>query len=372
MKPLTEVWLSQSKRKLYGKCPFQYRLSEIEGIQPRYTPAPLRRGTMVHKGFEAALLHNFEGCKDLETLQNTGRQAIYRAQAEWITSPEVEPFISAEKKDDAEALAVDAGRIFTRSFPRLGVHTGEWETVAAKSGEPMIEWKMETPLTGWAGLHGTADWVARNTKTQHLWLWDWKTRKVLQSESADRFQLPHPTYIELLRITEGVELAGAVTFQITAKVPKQPKQLKDGSISKAACATDWATYKAAVEAAGLDVKDYEFMKTATDTKGNRKLSLKDTIHFYYWSQQAVKKVFNSCMLGGASSMENSYSELKNGGFLEDCFPRNINPMTCRGCSHRTYCEADIRGEDTEFLARTEYMREGEQLVPEVELYSDDD
>ncbi len=365
-----EEWLSQSRISSGLRCLYRYHLVEVEKLVPRYTPKPLRRGTLVHKGFEDALNLNFLGELDLRTLVEHGKAGIIRYQAEWLNGDNVKPFIGPELYEAGEQLAVDACQIFARSFTKLEVHERRWETVVAKDGRPMIEFEMSMPFAGWAGLRGTADWVAKERGTGHIWLFDFKTRKTLQPEGYDRLQLQHPTYLKLLRESEGLDLVGAATYQIRAAVRKRPKQLKNGSISRAACATDWETYHKAIVAAGLDPADY------LDMKDSGKLSEFERLSYYHWTPDAVDRVFDSAISSAADLIEDQHrladSLAEHGVSTEDAWPRALNPFNCRGCTHRSYCEADLRGEDTEFLAQTEYMCEGDTLVPEMELVTDGD
>jgi hypothetical protein len=85
---------------------------------------------------------------------------------------------------------------------------------------------------------------------------------------------------------------------------------------------------------------------------------------YYRTKKEVEAVYVNC---------NGVADKINASNVTKTWPRNLNPFTCQGCRIRSYCLADLRGHDTEFLARTEYMREGEQpFYSSVEFLEDTD
>lgn len=348
------------------QCPYDYKINWVERIQLRWTPRPLRLGTLVHKGFEGALRANFDGENGVTQLLGAGKQAIKDAQFSWLNRDDIRPHITTKQNLDALELCDVAMKIFIRTFSALGVHEGKWETQTDKHGDPLIEYKLETRSASsyWKHEEGTLDWVAKEVKTGHLWLWDWKTRKALKPSEYDRFQLQHPFYLNLLRFDPRTRhlsgAQGAITYQIRAGVPRKPNLLKNGQMSIAACATDWNTYKHALLSNGLKPDDYRFMQNATDKNGNPKLSFRDSIERYYWSEAALKNVWQTVIQQGNRIAIAEQSK---------CYPKHISPYNCQGCKNRTLCEADIRGEDTEYFKLQHYIKKDEvPELTEIEIY----
>ncbi len=365
---LAEQYLSQSRVSSAGRCLYRYHLVEVKNLVRRWNPAPLRRGTLVHEGYEAALLWDWaarhldafgdEGPavsvhlpdSHLHNMLAIGEVAIKAKQSEWMDDPRIKPWVDDSMRESAAELTLTAVKVFRRSFTNLGVHTGKWTTVTAPDGKPFVEYAMTIPFPGWAGFRGMIDWVAKD-ENGHVWVWDFKTRKVLKPREYDQLQIQMPCYQHLLQETLGLTLVGTVTYQIRAAERKVPKMNKrktkqpDGStalgMSRSALTTDWPTYKATLEAEGLDPDDY------LDVKAKLPQNL-DSIEQYYRGPRETDQVWNTG-LDTVAMMEEAHRLGR--------FPRNINPFTCGGCSHRSYCEADLRDEDTEFLEKTEYMHE---------------
>lgn len=385
---LAKEYLSQSRVSSAAHCLYKYKLVEVDRLVRRWNPAPLRRGTLVHAGFEAALLWDWaarhldafgdEGPAVTVHLPDShlfnmlviGEEAIRAKQAEWMADERIKPWVDDFMKASADELVDAAVKVFRRSFAALGVHTGKWKTVAAPNGQPFIEYPMTVPFPGWAGFRGTLDWVAMDERG-HVWLWDFKTRKALKSREYDALQIQAPCYQFLLKETLNVELVGTVTYQIRAAVRKRPKmntrktKQPNGTtalgMSRAAITTDWPTYRQALLDNGLDPDEYLDMKDKLPASMDRP-------ELYYRGPRETAEVWNT-VLDTVDMMEAAHRDGK--------FPRNINPFTCGGCSHRSYCEADLRDEDLEALEQSEYMREDDDgrypaMLRFVEDEDDDD
>jgi hypothetical protein len=381
MKPieLSEYRLSQSGLTRWHACQWAFFVMELLQIQPRFTPAPLRRGTLVHAGFEAALRCEWWARRiakkpaSLSQLWVMGERAIRHAQDAWLSTDGIKPHLTAELRQAAQELCDDAVLIFRRSFEALGVHTGEWETVEDKNGLPLIEYKMTVPLPGFKEFGGTLDWVARDREGL-LWLFDFKTHKQIKDAGYYDTRLQDNVYLDLLGSEYGIEIVGSIVYQVRAAVPQEPEMNKTKRKGESApgmsrnknIVTDWETYRKALLKNGLNPADYQDMREALQDRVFQRADR------YYRTKKERKRVVLNVLRTVDQIREGQGHYIKSGG-KESVYARNLNPFTCVSCKIRSYCLADLRGHDTDFLRRTEYMREGEQaFYSSVEFLEDDE
>lgn len=377
---LADVRVSQSSITARQICGHYFKLSVLQGIRPRFTPAPLKRGTLVHAGNEAALRCQWWSLKTgwwdehtdperrLRRMLSIGGHAIREKQDAWLKSSDIAPHITQELREAADRLTDDACLIFRREFEALGVHHDRWETVETPDGHPLIEYTLTTDPES-VGLHprfkevgGTIDWVAREVETGSLWLWDFKTGKDISDEDHFLAQLQAGFYLYLLNVIFGMVIVGTINYQIRAAVPKQPKmnktkkkgQTKPG-MSTADCLTTWEVYKQALLDQGLNPADYQ------DMRGKLQAKVWQRADRYYRTPKEVRNVWHGTVVPETNNMVKT----------EGVYPRALNPFRCGFCKLREYCMAQLRGHDAAFLRRTTFMVEGEAaFYPSIEIEDD--
>lgn len=367
---LSQEWMSQSRKACAERCLHLYKLIHVDKLVRRWTPGPMRRGTLVHAGLQFALWWAFanerQGPNAEHSIRHTaeewGEAAIRNAQAVWLQSEAMAPHVTSELQEGADRQVDLAIAIFRRVWKFLDVGR-KWKTVCLSDGTPLIEYNMRAPHLlpgGWAGMQGTLDWVAQDLETGHCWLFDLKTLKAVQSDDYYSIQTQAPLYQFLLMRDAGLHIAGTATLQARAAVPAIPTINKTKAkgqdrpgMSRAKIATDPATYKQALLDNGFDPDDY--LDVLCELKPFDKIS----VQFRSWEH-----------VGMVVTDAQYAAKLLALAHEHGLFPRAANPFNCRGCTHRSICEADLNGEDTEYLAETEYMREGEIPYPVIEV--DDD
>lgn len=387
----TEVRYSQSTAKEFMACPWAYFVSRRCGVTKRFTPAPLRRGTLIHAGYEAALLwdfaaRHFDGfgsfysgsrhldkpsysVKHLTNMLKIGATAIRQKQADWLASDAIRGHIDDQLLSDAEELCVLAIEVFERSFAELGVHTGEWVTLARADGLPYVEYKRTTDFEGFAEQGGTVDWVATwvggDGCTYKI---DFKTGVQIHAEDYYEVQLQAGVYVKLLE-DQGVQLAGTGTWQIRAATFRKPAMLKPNKktgkvpgVSQADCMMTWPAYAAFVESEGFDVEKYrEKMQERLDARVWQRMDL------YIRSKKEVENVWYTYLQVAdrmrAADKERErlrvHLDVMDDGTPGPSYPRNLNTFTCKSCRLRSYCLADLDGKDLERLRQTDYATDDE-------------
>ena len=367
---IEKPWLSQSRAYQWNRCHYLYGVTDILGIVPRFTPAPLRGGTLVHKGFEVGFKSFF--ARESDPIDH-GCSAIHAEQMAWLSSEAIAPHIDEDMRAFAEEQCEVAVAVFERGFRWFGVLDGRWEILSI-DGVPLIEFPMRVPWDWsnyWAGYQGTLDLVARETDNGNAWLIDTKSRKNLMRPDYDEAQTQAPGYQHLLRVQHGIELAGTATLQVRRAVPEVPtvnKTKRKGEdkpgMSRSKIKTDWETYRKALIDAGMDPEDYADMQV--------KLKPFDSFETVFRSSAEVARVW-SMLEQTAREMERELMLLPpvEPGRLHLPLARNLNPYNCAGCKTKTWCLADLRDHDLDFLSKTEYMREGEQPFFGVDLEDED-
>lgn len=348
------LWLSQSLISEWTRCKYRFRLRVVDRLEPRFSPAPLRTGTLVHKGMEAALLEHFTNAgASAETIINAGVDAVGKLQAEWLAQPHIEPHLTDELREVAQDLCSVAAQIFERGFKNLGVLQGKLRTVADAEGKPFIEYPMRIPFEGFEGFQGTLDWVCEDVATGHVWLVDFKCRKAIQPETYDEAQIQAPVYQYLLMTKQGLQLNGTATYQMRRAVPEVPEMNKTkrkgesepGMSRSKSIATTWEVYRMALIENGLDPDDYLDMK--------EHFKPFDRFDTTYRTFAEVKTLWETCERHGMDILLAAHQA------LSAAYPRHMNPFNCNRCEYKSYCLAELRGHDTDFLSKTEYMREGD-------------
>lgn len=199
-----------------------------------------------------------------------------------------------------------------------------------REGQPLLEYHLEAELPGYGTFVGIVDAVWQHVKTGTIELVDFKTTSRFKAWDEYQIDAQLPVYARVVELVTGVLPDALVYWQIRPVAPKLPKLNKDGSMSRAKITSDWATYKAALLAEGLDPADYADMKA--------KLDADDA----YWYLELVYTPSERML---ASIWEQFLLSVENINASER-FPGAIG-YPCRTCDYRDYCLAEFNGDPTE-------------------------
>lgn len=313
--------LSYSQVSQWTRCRRAWAFKYREELFPRFDRPSLDLGSAVHEGLAAGL-------------QGFSYEEAINRWADEKYSLELLP----EEQEVLQGLLTKAYGITAKSLAFIDLGH-KWETVK-HDGKPLIEHEFESELgvPGWDGFHGYVDWVARELATGQVWLIDFKVRDSMQPVEAEEFNLQMAIYQYLLGKLN-IPAVGSIAWQIRNELPKSPKVNKDGTISRAACATDWDTYSAAVVAAGQDPEHYLEMKAKLETVEFFRLSRA------YRGSNEVQNLWSDVVLPVAKDI--------GGGIY-----RNLNHVTCNGCSYKNLCLEELRGGDTDYIKRSSFQGPG--------------
>lgn len=312
---------------------------------------PLRRGkdvlfmgTLCHAGMEG-----FIKGESPEALIQAEYDAYLEQNGQMLNTEELDTL--AQMKDDAVKIAERGiAKIGEWSNNHFGSSGGmdDWETVRLKEdGSPLIERRLSIPFPQhpyWRDFQGTADWVARHKPTNTVWVWDFKFRKQLQPEWAEDLDIQMRCYMRMLA-EHGVHCDGTIKFQGKQRVPVQPQLTQKGAMSKnKSITTDWDTYRDAVLAAGLDINDYLDMEEKLEGKTFYQITPS------YRSPDEVTATWEKIVVPAACEIAETEKER---------IP-SLSFWTCRMCDFRELCIGSLKGEDTEYMIGSSFLKKGEK------------
>lgn len=245
--------ISFSQIATWMSCPHQWFLQYPMGMRPPMRPgSPMNIGDLVHVG----IAHYWE----------TGTQVAAHAAIRdrlgdlYVQIPA--DILSHGVHDGFEEIEANAQRLVDMVIDYAT--RNKWEPVIVDGIDLLIEKELRHVVFDrerflYYNVAGHLDAVIYEGTTGRRWVVDYKTRGTFSPTDYEQTNLQNAIYLWLLK-NDGIEVDGSLTLEIKNKPPAQPKVNKDGSISRSAVATDWATYKAVVESQGLDPSDYLDMK----------------------------------------------------------------------------------------------------------------
>ena len=137
----------------------------------------------------------------------------------------------------------------------------------------------------------------------------------------------------------GYPIVGTIFDQVLAKVPAIPKTNKDGSLSRAKVATDWATYERTARRNGLDPIDYmEMQEKLADVRFfDRKYIYRPPIEVKLFAQDMRRRIWDV----RRKKRRHIY--------------RNESSINCGWCSYRELCLELVKGGDIEEIIEMQYQ-----------------
>lgn len=295
--------LSYSRFSKYISCRRAYRYQYIEKLYPIGGTISVekwmdrQRGTVVHAIMEALLL---------------GRTAEQGAEAGFE-----ECVRGKYGREDASLDKQQALRDYLPELLEIGKRTGEfmrveeWEPLMLK-GKPIIEAEVSLPIQGWKDFYGKIDFAAVHKPSGLRFVLDFKTTTRFDDVRKEDYRLQMILYSKMLR-ENGVEVAGSGIFQIKPELPKRaPRKLR------------------------IDEGAFDQVRESEDGKFRFLPSIYGETY-----QDNVWREF-----------ERAAIEMSK--FTEASDLVNLNPFQCDFCDLRKLCQAELRGEDADYIRDTCY------------------
>lgn len=324
-KRLIDKPLSYSQMYEFLTCRERWYERYVLGIRPKLRSTPMEIGDAVHRALAAFL---------------SGKDPAIGIESWYADLLRALPIADPELEAKALEMRDNALLIVRRAIAGL-TDLGFW-TLNDAQGVPYTERSFITPLPDiWpGGLVTNIDWIAWDNLNRRAWIVDFKTRGYLSSEQDEEASFQNPIYQAAAYIA-GIETVGTITFQVKSAPPKQPKVNKDGTMSRAAVACDWQTYREALLAAGLDPAEYGDMQAKLAE--NELVRVTPVIR----SPETVKRIWDDILEPTARLMANTYDNLMRypTDRVRQLIPRNMSPRNCGWCGVREICFGQLRGYD---------------------------
>lgn len=201
----------------------------------------------------------------------------------------------------------------------------------------LVECKFEIPIRG-VGLKliGYWDAIVRG-RDGKLWLLEHKFPQQRFRSDEDLELDGQIGVYQYAAHRLGYPVVGTVYNQLMARLPAEPKQNKDGSLSRAAVYTDWLTYREALVRAGLDPAGYAEMegKLADFKFFQRNHIYRPLIEVRLFTRDMERRIWT--MRGAKKHIYRSESFI-----------------VCGRCPYRELCLESVKGRDTEYIIREQF------------------
>lgn len=257
--------VSISEISTYHRCHLRRALAYDRKLRPlKDHKSPLTVGSLIHSGMEFSLrwLHEHGYAMD-KTFARDLRSHLYNESLKYEPVPDItltdDGGIALDYQDSEEFLDVVEStlKIVLRTIDYLNIPEN-WRVVEI-DGTPIIEYEFSIDIDGGQFI-GKVDTVMRNLNDGLVYLIDWKSRKVIQTEDrqmqSSAFNVQVSLYQQAMALL-GVETHATKLFFIRTELPKQPKVLKSGkAVSRQAIITDWETYANTLKEMGFNPDDY--------------------------------------------------------------------------------------------------------------------
>lgn len=306
----------QSTIKCYLECRQKHHYRYVEGIQRRRRPAPLVRGTIIHRMVElqSALKDPFKALKEAE--KEYGK--MFR-----------------EEQEEYGDIIGDIRRLMTCYF--------DWykrdPLTPLKVKGRMAEHPFTIELCKGIALKGKIDrFVGRRDKMTCLE--DTKSHKQLPEGDINYSDIQTMLYAHASPIALGIKPDAIAWNYIRWKPPAIPELLKGGELTKRKnIDTMWSVYLQTIKDNKLDPADYADME--------RELAGRETT-FFKRSYVPVHKVVVKNVLDQSIQIA---QEMKEGRKPVRTIGRH-----CDWCEYRNLCQAEFRGLDAKEIRKRDYER----------------
>lgn len=330
-------YLSVSQMNEWLACQHRWKLGYRHNLKPIVTRPYIVLGSIVHQGLEAGFNELWRRPGDLDNAEIYGNMAIEEAiQQQNLTMEDDEWHVIFER----------ANIIMMRGLTTWDIsEEGQYE-VATFEGKPATELHLEVPLPGWDGFQCYIDLVLRDKRTGALWLVDHKVRQTFFPEDSEDTNLQMAVYQYILTFND-LPVVGTMTHQISSKEETPPVMTTKGAMSRAVVKCTWETYRKCLVEEGLNPDDY--VEMASKLKG-------EFVRVYetYRTTVEVTNIWKSIVLPVAQDVHDAKVALG-----DPILPRVFNHRECNGCLFRSLCLGALRGDDVDFIARTNFeMKKG--------------
>lgn len=308
--------VSQSKIDLYRKCHYAYYWRYVKGISKLAQSPYLERGIMFHACLESyAETGNWK-----RTWKALSREYYSRATQSELNECDVASMVHNLLENYFQCYS---------------------ETDYEKNSHVESERYFETEIADNIVLKGTIDEVRRDTKTGKLSLMDHKTYSDFNKKREELvYNQQAYLYFHGAEAHYGEKPKEFIWNIIRAKVPSNPKLLKNGKVSKASIDTTPFAVVQWLHENKLNPDDYQDLIEKGDY--DKYFSRIHVPYNKFISKQILKDTISTA------------KEMRNRQFKNKRFDRNLG-YGCRMCDYSKICHAELLGLNPQLVITSDYI-----------------
>ena len=325
--------ISFSEVSSYRRCPKQWEYRYLKRIKRKFKGVRLLRGEILHEMLNAyvnsKIIKGYDGNDPWDVLEEYADK--FGAYFE-------------EERDMHGDIIGDCGKIFEGYLRKY-----RKDPLTYEASEIKVELDLSKLGSGAINVTfiGFIDKIARDAQDRR-WIVDHKFLKSIPT-ADDRFaELQLLLYVWAYGMENpNDKLDGVCWDYARAKAPTEPEVLKSGELSKRKnLDCDPYTYLKVIRRERLDAKQYvdmlELLEGKEDTFFERVFLPKP-------STNMIIEVVNDFLQTAAEIQAK-----RDGGRCA----RSMSTFNCNTCEFRTLCEAEVRGLDSDFIMKSEYVPRG--------------
>lgn len=315
---------SHSKAKTSRRCHRAYYYRYVLKIRKRVKSKALIIGTLVHSCLES-----------------------YFSKGHYI------PEIKKWKDEEYSKMFVEEQSLHADVVPMVKALIRGYIKSWGES-ELEMEWvekEFEVEISPGIVLVGKVDGVAKDPKGRR-WLVEHKTCKTVPGEEARIFDTQALLYARVLPQLGEKPVSGVIWDYLRKKLPVKPELLKSGGLSKRKNIDTTAdVYLREIKRHGLDPRGYEDILSDLESKKT---------DFYRQVKLPLNKPMTDRVMEELIITSNQMMDLEERHSRgEDVFARNLT-RDCSWCDYALVCHAELRGDDTEYLMKHDYVRKTDE------------
>ena len=322
------LYIHQSTIKAWRRCHRLYHYRYVEKIQQRVKRIQLMRGTIIGQ------------CLDLVALE---REKI-NTPGSWrgILSRYGKQYAKLfdEEKEYYGDLLGDIENIVSR-YIKLYEKDGLKYWTSSKVTTP-YELPIEIDLSPGVVFRGHIDKMPRDKQSRY-WVMDHKSHKKIP-EAEKRFNdLQLVFYFWAAPLAGYPKPSGVLWDYLRTKIPTKPEILKSGELSQRKdIDTDYETYYQEIVKHGLDPAKYHDLLSRLKSEGQIKFFQR--VFLPGPSKALVKEIVNDAKI--------TAQEIKH---LAGKSKTRTMDNNCPQCEFYKLCTAELRGLDSDFIRKSEYV-----------------
>ena len=313
--------LTNSMLGAFRRCIKQSEYKYVHRLKPKMLGKPLKRGVWVH-----------------ELLEIEAKGGDWKAHHKKLTQKFNRMF--DEEKDFYGDMPTEILRV-------MKSYMWHYKNDPWKYHE--VELELTAQLPNGTLLRGKVDGLIENQ--WGLWLIDHKTHKTLPDITYRMLDTQSPLYVWLAH-QNNIPVNGFIWNYLRWKAPSIPALLKSGDrLSRAACDTDYPTYKKAIKDYGLDPTPYQdkldILKKQRYVPGEPQTSSFFRRDVFEKSPELIDRVIKEAMR--TADRMNNYDWAD-----KDAVERTVGNHCRFMCSYSDLCTMELLGGNTRPLIRQNY------------------